>query len=135
MMVIPVDCSPLGQTLAAECSSSLTVIARLRAELASMETRLASISASNRALLQDQTTKKLLYVGHDEVARIWPGRKVLAVRAPPGSVLGIPEDDHSGSDTRGTMPSKHEISLTTASRDDVVEMVQVAPSTWLQQNQ
>lgn len=85
----------------------------LHGELARLDEIHGKLVEANRGLLNDETTRGLLYVTYRDVSRVLPGKKVLAVRAPGGSVVGIPEGDG------------WEMSLMTRDEGEGVEVVEI----------
>jgi hypothetical protein len=66
---------------------------QLEAELETLTTAHSDLVASNRTLLSDPAAQKYLYVTYRDVMDVFPGKKVLAVRAPGGSVVGVDESE------------------------------------------
>ncbi|KAI9022421.1 hypothetical protein DFJ74DRAFT_721570 [Hyaloraphidium curvatum] len=108
------DSEPAGQHSAAVDPDAGPLVG----ELAALEAAHGELVRRNRALLGDTEAAGFLYVTYRDVLGVLGGKKVLAVRAPGGSVVGIPEVDGEGA-------PRYEMSLTTRDPEDAVTVVEI----------
>lgn len=106
-----------GSTAAQENDAAGNAIAetdRLKAELQQLEMELSLVQNSSRTLLSDAD----LYLTHKDVLRVFPNKKVFAVKAPGGTEIAVHDELESG-------VGKWEMSLTTRSAEDEVVIMEI----------